>query len=470
MILFVQVFVVGPGVRMAAAQGNDLGGIFKKAAREVLEKAIDGPPPQGTPPKNSGGRRTSASASPVAETTDSLTGFARSFFERDRGEMVAVQTRDGWTLVAHHYAPAAPPPAGSMPVILCHGLSYNASFWDLDPGASLPKYLASKGWDVWVVDLRGSGYSQKWVWKIDQAPEQLIGGAIRRLTRNKITPTGYATIDPKYANWNLDQHIAFDVPAFVQLVRKRTGAPQVAWIGHSMGGIVALCHLARYGNPGIGKLVTVGSQVTMPDAQIPLQFLSEMIQTRTEQMAGQLSGEQLLAESKTSMHNLFFNQANVNPSIYEALGTWATDVPAIGVMQQYQELGMKGELWDAKKQFNYARAIGKIQVPILIATGAGDQFAPPVVQKYLYDHIGSTDKQALVIGRRQGFAVDAGHDDALVGLNSRRQVYPVIETWLLRPNAGTTPAQAASETAGGAPRSAAARSATTPAVVNPRRE
>ena len=31
-------------------------------------------------------------------------------------------------------------------------------------------------------------------------------------------------------------------------------------------------------------------------------------------------------------------------------------------------------------------------------------------------------------------AVDAGHDDALVGLNSRDQVYPIIARWLSTPS------------------------------------
>ena len=30
----------------------------------------------------------------------------------------------------------------------------------------------------------------------------------------------------------------------------------------------------------------------------------------------------------------------------------------------------------------------------------------------------------MIFGRRQGMSVDAGHDDTLVGLNSKDQVYP----------------------------------------------
>jgi pimeloyl-ACP methyl ester carboxylesterase len=315
-------------------------------------------------------------------------------------------------------------------VILCHGLSYNAQFWTLDPACSLVDYLTAAGYDVWVADLRGSGDSTKWVAKLAQAPELAIGEAVRRLSRNKLTPTGFATIDPKFSNWTLDHHIAYDVPAFVRMVRRETGAAQVTWIGHSMGGIVALAHLARHGNPGIGKLVTVGSQVTMPNGQLAVQFLREMIETRTQLLTGQLDPDRLAAETRTSVHNMFFNQRNVSPQIYNALGTWATDIPALGVMQQYMTLGLGGELLDASKQFNYARALGNVTVPILITAGSDDQFAPPLVQQYLFNHVGSTDKTLLIFGRAMGFRVDAGHNDVLVGLNSRAEVYPAIEAWL----------------------------------------
>jgi pimeloyl-ACP methyl ester carboxylesterase len=332
--------------------------------------------------------------------------------------------------VAHRFRPKGAPRQGVSPVILCHGLSYNASFWDLDPSCSLVEFLTTHGYDVWVADLRGSGSSSKWVAKLQEAPEMMIGETVRRISGNKLAPTGFASVDPKFSNWTLDHHIAYDVPAFVKLVKRRTQAVDVTWIGHSMGGIVALCHLARHGNPGIGRLVTVGSQVTMPDGQLAIQFAREMIETRTRQLTGKLSTEQLMAEGRTSAHNMFFNQSNVLPTVYEALGTSATDVPALGVMQQYMTLGTTGQLMDAQKQFNYARSLGSIQVPVLITCGADDQFAPPSVQKFIYENIGSQDKTLIVFGRAMNFTVDAGHDDALVGLNSKAEIYPILDSWI----------------------------------------
>src|SRR5262249_9028905 len=144
-----------------------------------------------------------------------------------RSVPLTIQTRDGWTLVAHHFRPRAKPKAGADPIILCHGLSYNATFWDLDPSCSFVDYLTGKGYDVWVADLRGSGYSSKWVAKISDAPEAILGSAVRKLSRGNLAPTGYASIEPKYADWTLDHHVAYDVPALVTLVRRETHAQQV---------------------------------------------------------------------------------------------------------------------------------------------------------------------------------------------------------------------------------------------------
>lgn len=393
--------VVGGLAASTRAVADDLGRLLEKAARNGVRQAMA--------PRDTGRGRGP---------------------EKHVGEPVVTKTADGWTLVAIHYKPTGQARPGAMPVILCHGLTYNASFWDLDPSCGFAPYLASLGFDVWAVNLRGCGLSQKWVWRLDEAPEALIGGALRRMTKGQLGSAGYASVDPKYANWNMDHHIAQDVPALVRMVRRHTGAPAVAWVGHSMGGIVALACLARYPNPGIGCLVTVGSQVTMPEGQVARQFLTEMIQTRQRQLAGQLGRQEIVTQTRTSVHNLFFNEQNVSPKVYEALSGPATDIPALGLMQQYMLLSNKGVLLDAKGQFNYAQAVGNVKVPVFLSCGERDSFAPPQVQRFLYNHVGSADKTLHIFGRSQGHPVDAGHDDALVGLSSKETTYPVIARWL----------------------------------------
>ena len=216
-------------------------------------------------------------------------------------------------------------------------------------------------------------------------------------------------------------------------MKKETGSPSVAWVGHSMGGIVAIAHLARFPNPGIGKLIAIGSQVTMPNGQVVVGFFDEMIRSRQAEMLGQMSHEQMLDVTRTTTQNLFYNVQNIQPSIAEALSTWAADVPGVGLMKQYMTLSNQGELLDAAGKYNYARNLKNITIPVLFGCGDADRFAPPVCQKYLIDNVASADKTLIIFGRASGLSVDCGHDDALVGLNSRAEVWPTLEKWLATP-------------------------------------
>ena len=350
----------------------------------------------------------------------------------DDAEPFAFNTADGWTLVVHRYSRPADvkPRAGEPPILLCHGLGYNAMFWDLNQSVSLARELASRGYDVWAVSLRGSGLSRKWVFRIDQVPEVLLGSALRRLTKGKMAATGYSTIDPKYADWTLDDHIQYDVPAAVAFVRKRTGAERVVWIGHSMGGMIALCHLGLKPNPGIDRLVVIGSQVTMSRGHVLLEYLKESLSIRERLTRGLRRPEESLKLVKSSADDLFFNQRNVSPEVYRALTGYAKESSSLGVLKQYLHLANKGSLADASGKRTYVQTIENVDVPILIMSGAADQLAPPQTQYDLFDRVGSSDKTLILLGREHGLSVDYGHNDAIVGLSSAQEVYPLIERWL----------------------------------------
>lgn len=340
------------------------------------------------------------------------------------------RTADGWKLVAERYRGARP---GLMPVLLCHGFGYNAKFFDLTSQVSLARHLAQQGFDVWAVNLRGCGRSNKWALTAPAAGDALIGRAVGNLTQT-IPPQGYVNIDPKYAKWDLDDHIHQDVPTWINYVREQTRASQVAWLGHSMGGNVALAYLAgpARSDPAkaaaIGRLVTVGSQVTMPDGQLFVQFLLEMLRLRQGELAGRAPDA---TQALAAANNVFYNQDNVDPQVVRALLTVGRDTPALGLAQQYLILGEKGRLLDRHKRTDYSAGIGAIRCPCLFVGGSMDQIAPPTVQRHLYDNVAATDKTLLILGRRQGFRADYGHNDSLVGLAAPQEVYPRLARWLM---------------------------------------
>jgi alpha-beta hydrolase superfamily lysophospholipase len=73
---------------------------------------------------------------------------------------------DGWRLALHHYRPRGASPHGE-PVLLHHGLASNHFTFDLGVGTedspvpSIAHWLADRGYDVWVCDLRGRDDSDR---------------------------------------------------------------------------------------------------------------------------------------------------------------------------------------------------------------------------------------------------------------------------------------------------------------------
>ena len=65
-------------------------------------------------------------------------------------------TSDGWMLHIIRTKQLGQISTRVHPVILCPGLGSSGAYsFDLSPDISLADYLASKGWDVWTVELRG---------------------------------------------------------------------------------------------------------------------------------------------------------------------------------------------------------------------------------------------------------------------------------------------------------------------------
>src|SRR6476469_492518 len=80
---------------------------------------------------------------------------ARYFFvPRYPDEIHFAATTDGWRLAVTRYRPAkAEGPLPSAPVLLVHGIAANRYNFDLTDDLSLARYLAARGYDVWLVEL-----------------------------------------------------------------------------------------------------------------------------------------------------------------------------------------------------------------------------------------------------------------------------------------------------------------------------
>jgi pimeloyl-ACP methyl ester carboxylesterase len=145
-------------------------------------------------------------------------------------EEVEVRTADGWTLRLYHTRPKGTP--RGVPVILGHGYTMSRACWELSPRSSMVRALAEAGHDLWVPHYRGDP--------------------------GTTGPGGR----PLATDAGLEELATKDLPALIEAVRQATGAPRVAWVGHSMGGMLIYLYLAQFGSGALDRVVTLGSPVT----------------------------------------------------------------------------------------------------------------------------------------------------------------------------------------------------------------
>jgi pimeloyl-ACP methyl ester carboxylesterase len=132
------------------------------------------------------------------------------------------RTQDGETLAIKRLAVP-----GGTPVLFLPG--FGSNMWEFDlPSASLARYLASRGYDVWLANWRRTG----------KAPFRSTGRA------------GYT----------IDDLIQYDLPALVDAVRAATGERPFL-VGHSMGAMVPYGYLqgARYERAVVSKRLSFGA-------------------------------------------------------------------------------------------------------------------------------------------------------------------------------------------------------------------
>ncbi len=337
------------------------------------------------------------------------------------------KTEDDWRLAIHHY------PAKNLlikngnraPIILCHGLGYNSNFWVLDEKINFARYLADRGYDVWVLSLRGSGLSTK--------PGLSVVKNIMDVRRGELRNISFR---PSQLNWNIDQYVNYDIPAALNFVTEKTGKDQVVWIGHSLGGMIMYAYLTQNNSDKVASIVTIGSPIIEPH---PLNLiLNEFLRNRALFKAFLVINTRTGASGIAPFHRfiitpdavLLYNRDNIaSETVAKVLKNVVEDIP-LGVVDQTMEMLRSGDFKSFDKSINYTSLLSKITTPALMCCGKADNLAPPESVRYAYHNVSSKDKKFAQFGRADGFKNDYGHNDLVIGKYAREEVYPHILQWL----------------------------------------
>jgi len=300
--------------------------------------------------------------------------------------------------------------ARRFPVILCHGLGGNRSNWNLTEDLSVPIYLSEQGFDVYLVELRGSGLSS--------------------------TPSVWNDYS---FNFSIDDHINYDAPALVNFVKDYTGSPQVHWVGHSMGSMVMYGYLQKFQNHGVRSLVGAGSPgIVIPATEVVELGRRMLIEFMESQTIG-IPAEFLIRAGSafahpgwlSSMHTVW-NYDNISPQVARRAAAHAVEDLSPRVLGQFFRSADVGAFVSADGEYNYTEGLRKITVPTMLMAGVMDQLAPPGSLLEVYRRIQSPEKEFHLLGKAYGFSRDYGHVDMVMGKTAPAEVFPLIADWLVR--------------------------------------
>ena len=238
--------------------------------------------------------------------------------------------------------------------------------------------------------------------------------------------------------WSFEDHLHYDVPAVIEYVLERTGAPAVHWIGHSMGGMLAEAYLAGVNSPSLASATAIGSPADFSKISRPLfdKFLHLKWILRVLPLAPMPYIAKMCIPVihclPTSLQSLFYPE-NIEPHVAKAM-------VAIG-----SPMVMASRLWldfarfleagrpTAEDGTPYLTGLGESAVPLLLIAGAKDVMAPPAAvmgTSLLERDVGECT--CVICGREFGCGEDYGHVDLLVGRRADTEVYPHILDWLSR--------------------------------------
>jgi len=331
-------------------------------------------------------------------------------------------TEDDWTLALHRYEPKRAR-KNTMPVILCHGLGYNGNFWDLDEQHSFAGYLCGQGYDVWIQDLRGGGLSTRPGWVLLHGPE---------LDLEKLLKTRIDKFD-----WTIDDHILHDAPTAIDLVKKERGAEKVVWIGHSLGGMVGLGYIERSGRDDIAAIAVMAAPmiVEQPPSKImsSVKTLRPVLQSVNNRFNAILHMASI-GTLDTPLDALFYNKENMDSNVVSELYRKGAEDISDGVLNQVFDTVDSGQFRSKDREFNYVENLGMVQAPILLVAGFVDNMATVGAVRYTYNQVGSEDKEMLLFSIANGYSVNYGHSDLVLGKKASREVFPEIGKWLKRHN------------------------------------
>lgn len=320
-------------------------------------------------------------------------------------ELHWARTKDGWELPLGRYLPRGKRIA-QEPVVLCHGLGANRFNLDLNETYSVARYLAAKGWETFVVELRGTGLAKRW-----------DNGARWR--------------------FDFDDYVEHDLPAILAKARELGGA-RPFWVGHSKGGIVmyAFCGSGDR-SPDVSGVVAIGSPL-IAEGHFPERVERTLLAGRALVFLDAIYTEPFLKLAAPAVRTGLFrtryvaDSANIDPEVSGLILTNLLGNVSSDVARQFGRWIETGRFTSADGSLDYRAGLANSRVPFQLIAGSNDLLGTPRSLEIARDAMKNAEVDYLLCSRANGFTCDYGHGDLVLGRCAPTEIFPRIESWLRR--------------------------------------
>jgi polyhydroxyalkanoate synthase len=290
------------------------------------------------------------------------------------------------------------PTGGTLaPVLLVHGFGQNRYAWHL-PARSFANHLASAGFDVFNLDLRGHGRSRQ------------LGATRCR---------------------GVEDYVREDLPAAIEEVQALSGRRPVWVVGHSLGGLVLYASAPSLAG-AVAGIVSIGSPYHFTRGSLTLGALTYLF--RALALAPMPNAPVPLAPVALTMR--LIGRLAESPFYPLPLRGWHAGSLEPHVLEQHLRMafdrGAMAEMvdmfdWAVQRRFggresDYVERFESMDIPLLVLAGANDDLAPPASVRPGFTRSRSRDKTYRVL--------PLGHIDLLVGRDAPLMTWSLVTRWL----------------------------------------
>ena len=271
-------------------------------------------------------------------------------------------------------------PTGTA-ILMIHGAIENSRIFYSEKGKGLAPFLAEKGFDVFVADLRGKG---------------------------KSTPAA-SSRRSKGGQYEVIMH---DIPAMVDHIKKLKGEDtRIHLAAHSWGGVLVAAWYARFAHthPGVRSLVYFACKRKIYVHHIRRWFMVDLMWTSVgsivTRLAGYLPAKKLRMGADDEPAQFFFE---CNCWVYS--NSWI----------------------DPRDGFNYHKAFQQIHFPpVFSMTGANDHsLGNTICVKKMLHEIGGEHTTHQLLGKRNGNLHDYDHINILTHPDAPKDHFMQVLNWL----------------------------------------